>query len=86
VGETFDLLLTLWWMKGLHLSTVHFKLDFKREVNSFHDSKQDDCEFVTIISSSWCLFNTFYKNFHVKFIKRHNYDFAQVIVTVHILT
>lgn len=51
VSETFSLLSTLLWMKGLHLSTVHFKLDFKLEVDSFHDSKQDDSEFVTIINS-----------------------------------
>jgi len=70
VGETFGLLSALEWVHQLHLGPIDFELDAKKVVDSFSSAHQDVREFEMIIHNCKTIFEQYYINSSVEFVRR----------------
>ncbi|GAU39132.1 hypothetical protein TSUD_23110 [Trifolium subterraneum] len=69
-GEALGLLSALKWVKDLHLNNVVFELDSKRVVDKFNNNMIDESVFGDIIKDCKHVFNSYFTNSHVEFIRR----------------
>ncbi|GAU17355.1 hypothetical protein TSUD_232310 [Trifolium subterraneum] len=69
-GEALGLLSALKWVKDLHLNSVLFELDSKRVVDKFNNNMIDESVFGDIIKDCKHVFNSYFTNSHVEFIRR----------------
>ncbi|XP_024632220.1 uncharacterized protein [Medicago truncatula] len=76
VGEALGLLSALEWVHLLQLGPIDFELDAKRVVDSFLSAQHDATEFGSIIHRCKTLFNLFYENSSVEFIRRQANEVA----------
>ena len=64
------MLLALAWVYQLHLGPIDFELDAKKVVDSFSSAHQDVTEFGMIIHNCKTIFEQYYVNFSVEFVRR----------------
>lgn len=70
VGETLGLLSSMEWVNPLHLGPIDFELDAKKVVDSFSSTHQDVTEFAMIIHNCKTIFEQYYVNSSVEFVRR----------------
>lgn len=76
VGEALGLLLALEWVHHLHLGPIDFEHDAKKVVDSFSFAHQDVTEFGMIIHNCKTIFEQYYVNSSVEFVRRQANEVA----------
>ncbi|MCH93742.1 replication protein A 70 kDa dna-binding subunit, partial [Trifolium medium] len=82
IGEAMGLLLALKWVQDPQLSNVDFELDSKRVVDKLHGKKVDISELGDIVSNCKQIFNSYFTNSRVEFIKRQANEAAHALANV----
>jgi len=70
VGEPLGLHSALQWLSDMQFDNVNFETDSKLTYDAFYATRDDTSEFECIITSCHFLFNSFFTNSRVKFVKR----------------
>jgi len=68
--EALGLLSALEWVHQLHLGPIDFELDAKKVVDSFSSAHQDVTEFGMIIHNCKTIFEQYYVNSSIEFVRR----------------
>ncbi|CAJ2647159.1 unnamed protein product [Trifolium pratense] len=79
IGEALGLLSALKWVHELQLGPVDFEFDSKRVVDSFHSSVKDYSEFGVIMDHCNLVFNNYYRNSSVEFVRRQANEVAHCL-------
>jgi ribonuclease HI len=70
VGEALGLHSALQWLSDMQMDIMDFETDSKLTCDAFLSTRNETSEFESIISSCRSLFNSFFSNSWVEFVRR----------------
>ncbi|CAJ2645584.1 unnamed protein product [Trifolium pratense] len=82
IGEALGLLSALNWVHDLQLENVDFELDSRNVVTSFHSKHPNTSELGDIIKDCVRVYNTYFRNSRIEFIRRQANEVAHALARV----
>ncbi|XP_058733805.1 uncharacterized protein LOC131605473 [Vicia villosa] len=82
IGEAIGLLTAIKWVINLGFDNVDFELDAKQVVDNVYSVKPNDSDFGAIIDDCKRLITLFFRNSHVKFVRRQVNEVAHALARV----
>ncbi|XP_058747206.1 uncharacterized protein LOC131620218 [Vicia villosa] len=82
IGEAIGLLTTIKWVINLGFDNMDFELDAKQVVDDVNSVKPNDSDFGAIVDDCKRLITLFFRNSHVKFVRRQANEVPHALARV----